>query len=137
MIRTKKAELGIPGGLALAILVSVVVTLTGSAVMAILIAGGTVGEGSGSAAASCIQALSAALGALTATACVKKMRLQICLLSGLVYYLVLLGITALFFEGEYAGFGRSALMVLLGCGIIAFWPSKKSHTGWKRRKSYR
>lgn len=137
MFKNKKPEIGIPGGLALGILVSTVITLIGAAILAWLIAGGTVGEGSTPAGAATVQLISAALGALTATLCIRKMRLQMSLLSGLIYYLVLMGMNALFFDGEYAGMGLAALMVLIGCGIIAFLPTKAVRTGKKRRRAYR
>lgn len=137
MLKTRRKEIGVPGGLALGLLAGLIITFSGAALMAFLIAGGTAGESSAEIAASVIQLLSAAIGALTAVGCIRKMRLQICLLTGLTYYLVLLGITALFFEGSYDGMLISALMVLIGSAGVAFVPSKKAGTGKKRRKGYR
>ena len=138
MLRSKKTEMGIPGGLALGILVSITATFTGAAVFALLIAGGTAGEGSAGIGTAVIRLLSAALGALTATGCIRKLRLQIGLLSGLVYYLVLMGLNALLFEGEYAGLGIAALSVLIGCGGIVLLPLRKKRPvtsrRWGRRK---
>ena len=41
------------------------------------------------------------------------------LFSGGIYFLILVGITALFFEGSYKGVWVNALMILCGCGIAA------------------
>ena len=137
MFRTKKLEMGIPGGLALGILTSILVTLVGTASASWLIAGGTVGEDGVPVVACILQLIGAATGALTSTLCIKKMRLQICMLSGLIYYLTLLGITALFFDGEYAGMGLAALMIVLGCACVAIWAPNNKYPGRKRKRGYR
>lgn len=50
---------------------------------------------------------------------VRKNRLPVCLGAGGIYYLSLLGITALFFGGIYTGMGTTALMVVAGSVIPA------------------
>ena len=136
MFKNKKPIIGIPGGLALGLLVSMLVTLAGTGMMALLVTKGTAGEGSSAFFAASIQLLSAAIGAFTTAQCVKKMRLQVCLLSGGIYYLALLGITALCFDGEYASMGLPALMVLIGSGVVAFAPTTKLSVRRKQRRKY-
>lgn len=57
--------------------------------------------------------LSGLCGALAAGAKIKRMKLQVHLLSGGIYYLMLLCIHALFFGGEYHGMGVTAIIVFL------------------------
>ena len=51
--------------------------------------------------------------------------LQTSLISGGIYFLFLLGITALFFEGSYEGVWVNAVMILCGC-VLAVIPGKPS-----------
>lgn len=136
MFHNKKREMGIPGGLAIGLAVSLVTTLLAIAILAWMISSAAVGESSSYWLCG-IQLVSAALGALAATICIQKMRLQISLLAGVMYYLTLLGINALFFNGAYADMGVSALMVLLGCTVIAFLPGRKKSSVRKGKKAYR
>ena len=129
--------LSIPAGLGVGLLVAVVVTLTGAAFTAWLIASEKIGEGNADYAAMVILGVAAALGALSAAWLVKKQRLQVSILSGLCYYVTLLGMTALFFEGQYQGMGVTAIIVLAVCAIIAFLPTKDSQNRGKRKRIYR
>lgn len=58
------------------------------------------------------------------------------LFSGGIYFLVLIGITALFFEGSYKGVWVNALMILGGCGlaVILGKPSRRRGKGSTLRK---
>lgn len=104
-----------PGGLAVGAGVSLGVTLLFALVLAKLVdsermAFESIGYG--------IMALLLAasfLGALTAFGRIRRQRLLVCGLSGLVYFGLLLSITALFFGGQYDGVGVTALLVLAGC----------------------
>ena len=69
-----------------------------------------------------------AAGSGIASSMIKRRRLLMCGISGIVYYLCLICATALFFGGEYTGMGVTALAVLGGCigvGVLG--------TGRKRR----
>lgn len=129
--------MGIPGGLSLGILVSLLITLAGAALTAWLIASEKIGEGSIGYAAMVILAISSAIGALVAVHLVKRMRLQVCMMTGGCYYLTLLAMTALLFGGQYQGMGVSAIVILAGCALIAFLPAKNRQFGLKRKKVYR
>ena len=68
----------------------------------------------------CIMAallLTSMSGAWTASAKTKQLRAQVCLITGAVYYLALLAMTAVFFGGKYQGVGVTAVVVVLGCMI--------------------
>ncbi len=129
--------MGIPGGLGLGILVCLLITLMGAALTAWLVTSERIGEGTTGYAAMVILALSSAVGSLVAVHFVKRLRLQVCMLTGGLYYLTLLAMTALLFGGQYQGMGISAIIILAGCAIVAFLPSKNGRVGLKRKKAYR
>lgn len=107
-----------PGGLALGWGVGMGITVLGAAVCAHLISKETIaGEGIGYCAM-VIVLLSTVLGALVSAGKIKRRRLQVCLMSGAVYYATLLAGTALFFGGQYQGMGVTGLLVLAGCGVV-------------------
>ena len=128
---------GIPVGLGLGLASSLLITIGGAALTAWMVAGEKIGEASGGYAVIVILVLSSALGALVSTWLIKRLRLQMCMLSGGLYYLSLLAMTALLFGGQYQGMGASAVAVLAGCAVIAFLPTKNGHVGLKKKKHYR
>jgi len=61
-------------------------------------------------------------GAATAWRRIRRRKIMVCLLSGIIYYAELLLITALFFGGQYQGAGETGLMVLCGCMLPILTP---------------
>lgn len=59
-----------------------------------------------------------ALGAAYAFGRVKRQRIAVSAYTSGVYFLMLLGMTALFFGGQYTGMGVTLLMVLAGTGSV-------------------
>ena len=55
------------------------------------------------------------IGAKIAYMRIKRQRLLICLLSGLIYYGFLIATAAIFFGGQYDGMAVTGLLVLAGC----------------------
>ena len=129
--------MSIPAGLGIGLLVSLVITVAGAAITAWLIASEKIGEGSTGYGVMVILALGAGLGALSAVYLIKRLRLQVCMLTGVCYYLSLLAMTALFFGGQYQGMGISAIVILSICALIAFLPTKNGQVRGKRKKLYR
>lgn len=111
--------MSIPGGLAVAAGVSVSVTIAACLILTKLVVEEKlpmehVGYGS------MILLLTASfLGAVAAQGKIKHRKMLVCLLSGLVYYGILLGFTALFFGGQYTGIGVTGFLILGGCGTAA------------------
>lgn len=121
-----------PGGLAWGALVSMGLTLVGSGLVAFLVDRGSMpvdGIGYGAMVILMVSALS---GAWTAWKKVKRLRLQVCLISGGIYYLMLLGVTMLFFGGQFRGMGVTALVVACG-SILAILAGFSKGRGGKRR----
>ena len=77
----------------------------------------------------------AILGALTASAKVKRRKLLVSVLSGAVFLCILLAITALFFGGQYDGFGVTAITVMIGCtAAVVLTNGKESRDKKLKRK---
>lgn len=129
--------LGIPAGVGLGALISLLITLVGAALVSYLIAAEKIGEGTIGFSALIILSVAAAIGAWCAVSVVKRLRLQVSMMSGGSYYLILLALTALFFGGQYEGMGVSALIILAGCALVALIPSKSGKIFRKKKRSYR
>lgn len=125
----------IPAGLGLAALVSLGITAALSALTAWLILGETLPEESVGYCTMGILLLSAAAGAATAICRTKRLRFQMGMAAGGIYFLCLIAVTALFFGGIYDGVGVTALMILCGCGlVILLGPGGQNRAGCRRRK---
>ena len=112
--RVTGKQMGLPAGVALGMGTALLVTLAGAGVLAWLIAGERLAESTMGYGCAAVLLLSSAAGAWTASALVGHQRMAVCLLAGLGYYLLLLGMTALLFDGRYQGLGVTALVVLGG-----------------------
>ncbi len=109
----------IPKGIGVGLAVSIATTMIGSAVGAWLLVSEKTSENSLGYIALILLLLSSILGALATVGIVKEKRVPVCLLSGVIYLLSLLAVTALFFGGTYGGVGESALVVLGGALSVA------------------
>ena len=123
----------VPGGLAAGAVVSMGITLLASALTAWLILGGRMPVEAVGYCAMIILLLSSAAGAAVAIGRIRRCRFQICMAAGIVYYVCLLSITALFFGGIYDGMGVTALMVLCGSGVVILAGSRDSGRRRSRR----
>ena len=129
--------IGIPAGIAIGTLISLVVSIVGAAVSAWLVSSEKIGEGGIGYASLIIVALATVGGAWFSVSMIKRLRLQMCMLSGACYFLCLLGMTALFFGGQYQGIGSVAIAVICGSGIVALAPMKKNQFKRKHKRAYR
>lgn len=109
----------LPIGILLGVVVCVMLTLLGTAVVAWMLHAEVLTEEMVGYAAMIILLIASAVGAWISTAKTKRLRVQVCMLTGGGYYLTLLSVTALFFGGQYQGMGVTAVMVLIGCGTVA------------------
>ena len=108
----------IPVGIAIGCAVSLLITVLGSVMVAKLISDEVLVDTAIGYGAMMIVLLASALGAAISATKTKRLRLQVCLLAGAVYYGALLAVTALFFGGQYQGMGVTALLVLAGTGTV-------------------
>ena len=132
---TAKAR-SIPAGLLMGIAAALLVTAVGAAAAARAILGGHISEGASGYCAMAILLLASAAGASVASGTIQRLRAQMCMALGGGYWLCLLLINALFFGGQYEGFGATAAMILCGCALmILLTPGGKNRAGRRRRKN--
>ena len=117
-----------PAGIGFGCGISMILTLLGASVIAKLIAEEILKETAIGYGAMATILLASISGSLIAVKKVKKRKLQVSMLVGVGYFMLLLAMTALFFGGRYQGMGVTALLVFAGSGtvILAETRSKKS-----------
>lgn len=131
MVTNRKATgraMGMPLGTVIGGSVGFLITLILSAVLAWMLQGEYMSVdhiGYGSMA---VLLVSSAAGAFAAQRLVKHRKLPVCLVSGAVYYAMLLATTALFFGGQYQGMGVTLAVVAAGAGSIGLLVTKKKKT---------
>lgn len=123
----------IPAGIGVGILMSIAVTLMGVACIAWLLNTERLPEERIGYAAMVVLALGTFAGSWTAVYRTKRLRLQVSLLSGSSYFLLLLAITALFFGGRYQGVGTWLIIIMIVSVAVAFLAGRKT----EHRKHYR
>lgn len=111
----------LPAGIGFGLLLSLGITLLGCALIAYLMLTQKLQEEAVGYASIVVLALASAAGAFLSAGMIKRMRAQVCLMTGAGYYLALLGCNALIFGGQYAGLGVTAIVVFLGCGCAAIF----------------
>lgn len=124
--------MSMPGGLAVGAAVSIGWSVIGAMIMAKLIDTETMPETAIGYGSIVILVTASFLGAMAAHSKIKRLRVQVCLMAGGIYYLILLATTALFFGGQYTGMGVTAAMVMSG-SAAAILPGLQSRGGQKRR----
>ena len=131
--------LSLPAGIGFGLLLSLGMTLLGCALIAWLMLTQKLQEEAIGYASIAVLALASAAGAFLSAGLVKRMRAQVCLMTGAGYYLVLLGCNALIFGGQYAGLGVTAVVIFLGCGCAALFGivRQKGSKGKFRKPVYR
>lgn len=109
--------MSVPAGLAVGALTGVAVTLIGSALLAYLINREQIPVTALGYGTMVILFLASAAGSALAAGKIKHLHLQVSLMTGGVFFLILLGINALFFGGQYRGIGVTAAAILAGSFI--------------------
>lgn len=119
--------MSVPGGLAVGVGISLLVTAVGAAVLAWLLDGEKLlWENVGYGIMGMLLCASF-FGSLAAFRRIRRQRMLVCMLSGVAYLGVMLSMTALFFGGQYEGVGVTALLVLGGsgaAGMLGLKPEK-------------
>lgn len=124
-------------GLIMGSVISLGLTLLGSAITANLVLSRKIATEAIGYAAVIILLLAAACGAWIGANLVKRRWIVVCMGVGGSYYAILLAITALFFGGQYQGMGVTALAILGGCGGIGLLGMRPKKSRKNRVKKYR
>lgn len=128
-IKSNGKASSIPAGLAIAALVSMVITLMLSSVIAVYI---------NSEKISWIQSgywimgmlfLASYVGGKCAFASIKRQKIAVSIMSGILYWGLLLCVTALFFGGDYGSVWETAGIIGAGSGVAALVsvPKRRSY----------
>lgn len=123
-----------PAGLALGGLISLLVTVLGSAGIAALVNGETIQETQIGYGIMIVVMMASFLGAFTAATKIRRRRLLVCGLSATVYFGILMAVTAVFFGGQYEAVGVTLLLVFGGAALPIF-TGGPIRRGGKRRKA--
>ena len=121
-------------GLTVGGICSLMITLAMSAVIAKMMEREVIAQGNIGYFGIGILLLSTMAGALISFGRSKRRRMIVCLVSGLIYYCILLLITTLCFGGQYQGVGITGLVVLCGsccAGLLGLRDQTKSRRGKK------
>lgn len=140
MVRNKKVTgtaVSIPGGIGTGVGIAVVLTVIGAALLAWMVDAAYIPETGFGYGAMIILALASILGSWFAAAMVKHQRLAVCLVTGGIYFLLLLGLTAFCFGGQYQGVVPTALLVAGGSTAAALLGNWAQGNRTSRRHKYR
>lgn len=129
--------MSVPIGLALGLGISLLITIIAAGVAAWMVLNESISEQALGYAAMVIVPLSVSIGAVAAAAAVKHQWLAMCAGVGGAYFLALIGTTALFFGGQYAGIGMTLFLTLAGVAIACAVGMKGQGKGSRRIKKYR
>ncbi len=123
-----------PGGIAIGILAAVITTLLGAVLLTGMVAGERMTVETIGYAVMVITFFASLIGAVIAMITVKHRKMQVCLLTGAGYYLVLLASNAMFFGGQYDGAVLTGVIALGASAIAAIVGSREGKAGKRRRK---
>ena len=118
--------LSVPGGLAISAITGIFLTLIGSGVIAQLINTQILMEKNIGYAVMVMLIITAYISAMVAWQKIKHRRVYTCVLSGCVYFAILMAITALFFGGQYSSVWETALLILCGSGLATMHKQRSS-----------
>ena len=123
---------GLPAGLIIGAGGSIAVTLLLSAILAYLTNREIISEESARSCVVIILILSSAAGAAIAWMRVGHHKLPVCIGTGIVYYLILLACTTLFYGGAFRNMAVTALAILGGAGAIVLTGVRENKRGHSR-----
>lgn len=114
MAKRDGRALSIPAGLTYGATVSVILLIGLCGIVAKLVLEGILAETDAGYGVLVLLLMSSFAGALTAHRKIKRQRMMVCLLTGVLYVMILISVTALFFGGQYEAVGVTILVVLGG-----------------------
>lgn len=133
--RTGRA-LSIPAGLAWGGIFSLGIVTLGSAITAKLIDYEIMGWNCVGYMILTFLILSAWAGGVVSYRKIKRQKMAVCIMSGILLFAILIMITALFFGGQYNGVGETALLILCGSSLAAFTGSRGKKRTRRKIRAY-
>lgn len=114
----KGKSVSLPAGIGIGVGTSLLASVTAVAVLAALVNAEKLNIGSITVVTALVHLISSFLGGWLATLLTKQKRLVTALSTAAGYLLVMIGMTALIFDGQYQGIGLALLMVFIGSGAV-------------------
>lgn len=136
MLKKRGSTSGIPAGIFAGLITALLITILLTAVTAVLIAGEKVGEDKALLGSAASLLLSAALGGICAANVAGERKMIVCLIHGAAYYVTLLCVTAMFFEGRYENILTTGLLILgasVSVGLLGMRGRKRTFKPHKIR----
>lgn len=106
--------ISVPAGVAAGATVSLCISVGGALIVAWMVGAEMMGAEGVGYAAMVILLVSSLLGPWLAATLIKHQRLMICMVTGCVFLVVLVGVNVLFFGGQFQGLLPSVLLILGG-----------------------
>ena len=124
------------GGLAIGAIASILVTVLICAIGAHMISREILAQSQTGYCAIAALLTATITGGAVASGKIKRKKMMVCLLSGLVYFSILIIVTALLFGGRYQGIGVTLITVAIGSIASALLVNhdKKKKVGPRRKK---
>lgn len=126
-----------PGSIAVGTAVSIAAALIGAAIIAILIESGSISPGAIRYGVMIMLLASSLAGAIAASTCFTSKRMIVCVIASICFFVTLLCVTAMFFDGTFTGIPATALLVIGGgiiAGLIPAGHGKKQKTHIRRKR---
>lgn len=130
-------SVSMPAGLTQGAIMAMVLTIAGCAIIAKAVETEILAENRMGYAIMIMLILTSWVSALYSHKKIKTRRVVVCMISGGIYMMVLMGITALFFGGQYTAVGETALLVFCGSMLASLQTSKEKRRGGKSRVKIR
>lgn len=122
----------LPAGISAGILSAVITTLCASALTAKLLQNQWLDVEKTGYGAMVILFFTAWIGSVVSQSRMKQFKIQVCLFFALTYFVLLLGIKTMFFEGELSGAGETALLII-GGSLLTLFQKRNTQKKKKRR----
>lgn len=135
--KVRGTAVSMPAGIVIGVGVSLLATCTFVALLTWLALTGKIEEKAIGYCSMVILLLASMMGALLSAIKVKRRWMLVCLMTGMLYFLILVASTAVFFGGKYQGIGVTGLMVLTGSVASGTLGLKRNRSGDKHYKQYR
>ena len=140
MVRNRKPSgtaASLPAGIGIGVVIAVALTVAGTSLVAWMLNSGNMTEAGVGYSAMVILLVSAAVGSWFAEMLVKHRYLVVGLSTGAAYFVLLLGLTAFFFGGQYQGVVPTGLLILGGSAAAVLVGNRSGGNRTPRRHKTR
>lgn len=127
-------SLSFPGGMTVSGITSMSITILASVIIAQMLDSGQITWEQSGYWIMGMLLLSAFLGAKAAIVTIKRQKLAVSMMSGILYWGIMICVTALFFGGNYDAVLETAALIIAGSGCAAMVSLPQKRSRRKRRR---